>query len=219
MNTYERLMSKMTSPFKSVLLLMVFLMPSIVDSAARLPDSKALSQLKSRFADENLFRAEMSHHFTDSYTGDVTDTYGTIWFSRDMYKIETPDQIILVRDLVSTVYNKAQKRVIISRYDPEEDEFAPSRYFTSTRETYRSQDIANNDGSTTILITSDDPFEIFSEVRIRVSRDGQPTQIDAIDQMDNAIRTTFRFGRFERVQERIFEISYPSNTEIVDLRQ
>lgn len=182
-------------------------------------DSPSLERLKSRFAENNLFRAEMSHHFTDSYTGETTDTYGTIWFSRDMYKIDTPDQIILVKDLTSTVYNKSQKRVIISHYDPEEDEFAPSRYFTSTRDTYRSQDISNSDGSTTILITSDDPFEIFSEVRIRVSRDGQPSQIDALDQMDNSIRTTFRFGRFERIQDQVFIISYPNDVEVVDLRQ
>lgn len=219
MNTYEHLMNKMASKFKPVFLLVIFMMSTLVVAASISTDSPALTQLKTRFAEENLFRAEMSHHFTDSYTGDVTDTYGTIWFSRDKYKIDTPDQLILVKDLVSTVYNKAQKRVIISHYDPEEDEFAPSRYFGSTRETYRSQDIVNNDGTTTILITSDDPFEIFSEVRIRVSRDGQPTQIDAIDQMDNEIRTTFRFGRFERVQDRVFEISYPSDAEIVDLRQ
>jgi outer membrane lipoprotein-sorting protein len=219
MNTYEHLMNKMASKFKPVFLLVIFMMSTLVVAASISTDSPALTQLKTRFAEENLFRAEMSHHFTDSYTGDVTDTYGTIWFSRDKYKIDTPDQLILVKDLVSTVYNKAQKRVIISHYDPEEDEFAPSRYFASTRETYRSQDIVNNDGTTTILITSDDPFEIFSEVRIRVSRDGQPTQIDAIDQMDNEIRTTFRFGRFERVQDRVFEISYPSDAEIVDLRQ
>jgi outer membrane lipoprotein-sorting protein len=219
MNTYEHSMNKIISLPTLVLLALAILFPAIATAMPLASDSPALSQLKSRFSEDNLFRAEMSHHFTDSYTGEVTNTYGTIWFNRDKYKIETPDQIILVRDFTSTVYNKSQKRVIISHYDPEEDEFAPSRYFASTRDTYRSQDISNNDGTTTILITSDDPFEIFSEVRIRVSREGQPSQIDAIDQMDNEIRTTFRFGRFERVQDRIFEITYPADSEIVDLRQ
>jgi outer membrane lipoprotein-sorting protein len=219
MNTYEHLMNKITLSIKGVILILALLFPVVGGSIPLLSDSPALSQLKSRFSDDILFRAEMSHHFTDSYTGEVTDSYGTIWFNRDKYKIETPDQIILVRDLTSTVYNKAQRRVIISHYDPEEDEFAPSRYFASSRDTYRSQDISNNDGSTTILITSDDPFEIFSEVKIRVTRDGQPSQIEAIDQMDNEIRTTFRFGRFERVQESVFAISYPADSEIVDLRQ
>lgn len=219
MNTYDHLMNNITRTFNVAILIVAILFPVGGATFPMLTDSPALTQLKSRFSDEVLFRAEMSHHFTDSYTGEVTDSYGTIWFNRDKYKIETPDQIILVRDRTSTVYNKAQKRVIISHYDPEDDEFAPSRYFASTRETYRSQDISNNDGTTTILITSDDPFEIFSEVKIRVSRDGQPSQIEAIDQMDNEIRTTFRFGRFERVQDRVFEISYPADSEIVDLRQ
>ena len=39
-----------------------------------------------------MFRAELSHHFTDAFTEEVTDTYGTIWFGRDRYRIETPDQ-------------------------------------------------------------------------------------------------------------------------------
>lgn len=219
MNTYDHLMNNITRTFNVAMLIVAIFFPVAGGTVSILSDSPALAQLKSRFADEILFRAEMSHHFTDSYTGEVTDSYGTIWFNRDKYKIETPDQIILVRDRTSTVYNKAQKRVIISHYDPEEDEFAPSRYFASTRETYRSQDISNSDGTTTILITSDDPFEIFSEVKIRVSRGGQPSQIEAIDQMDNEIRTTFRFGRFERVQDKVFEISYPAESEIVDLRQ
>lgn len=182
-------------------------------------DSPALRSLKARFTNESVFRAEMSHHFTDSYTGETANSYGTIWFNRDMYKIDTPDQVILVRDQRSMVYNKSQNRVIISHYDAEDDDFAPSRYFGDSRAMYKSQDVRNSDGTTTILITSDDPFELFSEVRIRLSRDGQPVQIDAIDQMENTIRTTFRFGRFERFRNDLFTINHPEDAEIVDLRQ
>lgn len=182
-------------------------------------DSPALTLLKNRFNSNVLFRAELSHQFTDSYTGETTSTYGTIWFSKDMYKIDTPDQLILVRDLISTVYNKRQKRVIYSNYDPEEDEFAPSRYFTGSNGAYISSDVANADGSVTIKITTEDPFEMFSEVNIRVSRDGSPVQIDAIDQMENTVRTTFRFGRFESFQNAVFTIQYPDDAEVVDMRQ
>lgn len=182
-------------------------------------DSPALNQLKNRFNSEVLFRAELSHQFTDSYTGETTSTFGTIWFSKDMYKIDTPDQLILVRDRISTVYNKRQKRVIYSNYDPEEDEFAPSRYFTGRDGVYSSSDVAHADGSITIQIVTDDPFEMFSEVNIRVSRDGNPVQIDAVDQMENTVRTTFRFGRFESFQNSVFTIQYPGDAEIVDMRQ
>ena len=123
-----------------------------------------------------------------------------------------------MRDLTSTVYNKSQNKVIISQYDPEADDFAPSRYFSGNRDTYNSTDIINQDGTKTIKIITDDAFELFTEVEIRLSRDGNPVQIDAVDQMENTIRTTFRFGRFERIQEGVFSISYPSDAEIVDMR-
>lgn len=181
-------------------------------------DSPSLAMLKKKFDEQVYYRAELSHQFTDAYTNETTSSYGSIWFSKDMYKIDTPDQLILVRDLTSTVYNKNQNKVIISQYDPEEDDFAPSRYFSGNRDTYSSVDIVNEDGTKTIKIMSDDAFELFSEVEIKLSRDGNPVQIDAVDQMENTIRTTFRFGRFERIKQDVFSISYPSDAEIVDMR-
>lgn len=181
-------------------------------------DSPALAKLKNKFQEPVFYRAELSHQFTDSYTGETTSSHGSIWFSKDMYKIDTPDQLILVRDRTSKVYNKSQNKVIISQYDPEADDFAPSRYFSGKRDTYNSTDIINQDGTKTIKIIASDAFELFTEVDIRLSQDGNPGQIDAIDQMGNTIRTTFRFGRFERIQEGVFAISYPSDAEIVDMR-
>lgn len=181
-------------------------------------DSPALQKLKEKFAGQGIFRAEMSHHFTDSYTDEVTSTYGTIWIGTDVYRIDTPDQIIVVDGTISTVFNKAQKKVIISNYSAEDDEFAPSRFFGATRDVYNSKDIIGADGLITVFITSDDPFEMFQEVRIRVGRDGNPLEISAIDQMENDVRTTFRFGRFEQPQQHILKIDYPADAEIVDLR-
>ena len=190
----------------------------IISNSTKKEDSPSLKALKSKFDEPVYYRAELSHQFTDAYTGETTSSYGSIWFSKDMYKIDTPDQLILVRDLTSTVYNKSQNKVIISQYDPEADDFAPSRYFSGNRDSYSSTDIINQDGTKTIKIIADDAFEMFTEVEIRLSRDGNPMQIDATDQMENTIKTTFRFGRFERIQEGVFTISYPSDAEIVDMR-
>lgn len=181
-------------------------------------DSPALQQLKTRFAGDTMFRAELSHFFTDSFTQETTETYGTIWFAKDRYRIETPDQIIVVNGNTSTVLNIRQNRIIISHYDSEEDEFAPSRFFASDNDAYTSSDITNPDGTTSINITSDDPFELFQSVIIKVSRDGSPMQIDAIDQMDNHIQTTFRFGRFSQISAERFTLTPPAGAEIVDLR-
>lgn len=182
-------------------------------------DTPALAALKKRFNEGILYRADLSHQFTDSYTDETTNSYGSIWFTRDSYKIDTPDQIIIVNNLVSTVFNKQQKRVIYSNYNPEEDDFAPSRYFSGTAGNYESKEVTNPDGSTTITLTITDPFEQFKSVVIRVSRDGMPLQIDAVDQVDNTIRTTFRFGRFERPAAEIFAFQPPAGTEIVDMRE
>ena len=182
-------------------------------------DTPALSALKKRFNDGFMYRADLSHQFTDGYTGETTSSYGSIWFTKDSYKIDTPDQIILVSNRVSTVFNKQQKKVILSTYHPEEDDFAPSRYFSGDIGQYESREEPNSDGSTTITITTTDSFDVFKEVVIRVSKDGTPIQIDAIDQMDNTVRTTFRFGRFERTDQTIFVFKTPEGVEIVDMRQ
>ena len=182
-------------------------------------DTPALAALKKRFNEGIMYRAELSHQFTDAYTGETTSSYGSIWFTRDSYKIDTPDQVIIVDDLVSTVFNKQQNRVIYSNYSPEEDDFAPSRYFSGDAGEFESEEIVNSDGSTTITITTTDAFDQFKEVVIRVSRNGLPTQIDAVDQMDNTIKTTFRFGRFESSDQSIFAFQPPSGAEIVDMRE
>lgn len=182
-------------------------------------DSPALERLKQQFAQDVMFRAEMSHFFTDSFSGETTEVYGTIWFARDRYRIETPDQVVVVSGATSTVLNIRQNRVIISYYDADEDEFAPSRFFASDNEAFNSTDQLNSDGSTTIMITSDDPFELFQQVEIRLTREGNPMQIDAIDQMDNSVRTMFRFGRFSAIDASRFELLPPQGAEIVDLRE
>lgn len=213
MNTFAHSMTK------PVYFFLMLLFPTVTVAIQAGIESPALGALKSKFAENVHFRAEMSHHFTDSYTKEVTSTYGTIWFGKDRYKIDTPDQIIVVNGDLSTVYNKAQNRVIISTYNADEDEFAPSRFFAGQRDTYRSEDFRGQDGTTSIMITSDDPFELFTEVKITISRDGLPLEIEAIDQMENNIKTAFRFGRFERSSNAVFTIQYPDNAEIIDLRQ
>jgi len=182
-------------------------------------DTPALAALKKRFNEGIMYRAELSHQFTDAYTGETTSSYGSIWFTRDSYKIDTPDQVIIVNNLVSTVFNKQQNRVIYSNYSPEEDDFAPSRYFSGDAGEFESKEVVNSDGSTTITITTTDAFDQFKEVLIRVSRNGLPTQIDAVDQMDNTLKTTFRFGRFESSDQSVFAFQPPAGAEIVDMRE
>ncbi|KPP99673.1 MAG: outer membrane lipoprotein carrier protein LolA [Bacteroidetes bacterium HLUCCA01] len=216
MNTYG--ISTLIKPVLTLVLLLLLPMEE-VRAADPAQESQALEQLRQRFAGDVMFRAELSHHFTDAFTEEVTDTYGTIWFGRDRYRIETPDQIIVVNGTVSRVLNIRQNRLIISNYDAAEDEFAPSRFFTPGEVSYQSEDFTAPDGTHRIEITSDDPFELFQQVTIRLSREGNPVQIDAVDQMDNRIRTMFRFGRFLDLDLQQFALDPPEGAEIIDLRE
>jgi outer membrane lipoprotein-sorting protein len=202
----------------AILPLIIVVIITSIASSVHAADSPALRSLKAQFTEESLYRAEMSHHFTDSFTGETTDVFGTIWFGRDAYRIDTPDQIVIVNGDVSTVWNRRQNRVIISHYSADDDEFAPSRFFTGDHGAFQSEDVAQPRGGTMIHIRSDDPFELFSEVRIFVDADGRPLRIEATDQMENKVRTEFRFGRFERLGADLFTPDVPDGTEIIDLR-
>lgn len=180
--------------------------------------SGALDGLKKRFANGGVFRAEMTHTYVDAFTGDTTLTYGSIWLARDGYKVETADQIIVVHKGVSRVHNRKQKKLILSLYDPEEDDFAPSRFLGGTEVRYRASE-SRVEGRTRIDLTFTDPFDLLRSARIELGSNGLPASIEALDQADNRMRTRFEFGRFIADSAGVFRIPVPSGTEIVDLRK
>lgn len=180
--------------------------------------SGALDTLKQRFAGGGVFRAEMTHTYVDAFTGDTTLTYGSIWLARDGYKVETADQVIVVHGGVSRVINRNQKKLILSLYDPEEDDFAPSRFLGGSGERYRASE-SRAEGRTRIDLTFTDTFDLLRSARIELGSNGLPLVIDAIDQAENRMRTRFEFGRFLADSSGVFRLTAPAGTEIVDLRK
>jgi hypothetical protein len=179
--------------------------------------SDKITELRARFDSGDAFTAFMTHEYVDSFTSDTVVTTGTIWIGTVSYKVVTDQQLVTVDGSVSKVYNRLQNKLIISFYDPEEDDFAPSRFLAGTQERYVVQEEVGDD-DTIITLTSDDPFEMFRMVRIYLTENGIPWLITGIDQTDNEFSTRFESGVFIPATEDLFDISWPGSAEIVDLR-
>jgi outer membrane lipoprotein-sorting protein len=196
--------------------LILLLMPAYMAFSGE--DRNELEELRQVFRDGRLLHAEMTHEFVDSYTGETQVTQGEIWISKDRYKIETGRQMILVDGETSRVYNEIRNQLVISEYDPAEDDFAPSRFFSEDDDLYYVSDVRRTDDSTVFTLVSDDPFEIFLEVRMILDTMRMPVEIRAIDQMENLLQTRFRNARFLESANGVFTFDIPDDAEIIDLR-
>tara|TARA_R110000868_G_scaffold408293_5_gene691041 strand:- start:78428 stop:79057 length:630 start_codon:yes stop_codon:yes gene_type:complete len=180
--------------------------------------SPAFVELKTRFDESAVFRAEFNHTYTDAYTEESTTSEGLIWIDQVGYKLESDDKIIVVDGEISRVYEGLRNRLIISEYDPEEDDFAPSRMLSGINETYTSSEKKLSNGNTLITLETDDDFATFLKVEIEVNGVLEPIKITAYDFADNLIVTTFSNGKFESLTDQTFNLNYPEDAEIVDMR-
>ena len=180
--------------------------------------SDALKSLQAKFESGGVFRAEMDHSYRDSFTGETTVTKGTIWLAKDGYKVETSDQTILVHKGTSRVYNRSRKQLILSDYHPEEDDFAPSRFFDNDGGAFTATDRVV-EGRTSIQIKFTDPFDLLRSATIQIGTGGMPLSIAAEDQADNRMTTRFNSGRFQADSIGVFRITFPAGIELIDLRE
>ncbi|MDX1637365.1 MAG: outer membrane lipoprotein carrier protein LolA [Balneolaceae bacterium] len=193
------------------------LLAGVITSTADAQDTP-FDQLINRFREGQIYRAEFNHQYVDSYTADTVSRSGTIWVGRDKYKIQNSRQTVVVDGETSRVYDKNRNRVIVSKYEPEEDDFAPSRFLDGTDTTYVVERQVAQEGGTMVVLVSSDPFSIFQRVEITISNDLVPLKIFARDQADNLITTTFRNGAFTGGRENLFALDYPKQAEVIDMR-
>ena len=174
-------------------------------------------KLKTQFDEGKVFRAIFSQTFTDSYTGEVTESQGEIWLDKVRYKLEADGQIVVVDGETSKVYDPSRNRVIIDFYDADEDDFAPSRMLGGIDSTYTvSEEKAGQ--RTKITLITDDDFAVFSRVEILIDRQSRPVKITAWDISENEIETNFTNGVFLEPAQDLFSITYPEDAEVVDMR-
>ncbi|MTI87405.1 MAG: outer membrane lipoprotein carrier protein LolA [Balneolaceae bacterium] len=199
--------------YRKTLLVVVLLFVSF-PLAAQTPN---FDKLKQKFDSGQVFEALYTHEFTDSYTGEVNVSEGNIWIEKEGYKLKSEDQTLVVDGETSKVYEGARNRLIISEYDPETDDFAPSRMLNGVDSTYTISETSNGNTSE-VTLKSDDAFAIFRKVEILLNQDQYPLEITAYDVSDNVIVTTFRGGSFVEMNESIFSLKVPGNAEVVDMR-
>lgn len=177
-----------------------------------------LDALRARFDQGELFHSQLNHQFIDSYTGDTLTTLGEIWIDKLRYKLEMPTGLVIVDGETSHVFNSEKNQVIISPYNPEEDDYAPSRFLYGSLEEYKISNGPNVGGNAVVRLTSEDAFALFSDIEIEISEQGEPLRITATDQSGNVIISKFSFGKFQPNDNTLFLLNYPKSAEIIDLR-
>lgn len=175
-------------------------------------------KLKEKFEQNRVFTAGFHHESIDSYTNDTVGSSGKIWVGQRRYKIRGNNQSVVVNGKTSIVYDDRRNRVIISKYEPAEDDFAPSRILNGIDSTFTVEVEEQRDNQFYIRLVSDDPFAIYKKVEIFLSNELVPKKIRAVDPVDNIITTRFRNGKFIKTREDLFLLDYPNGAEVVDMR-
>lgn len=201
-------------PLQLILLLMIN-QPAIAFTQS---DTPQFDRLKTQFESNKVFFADFTHEYNDTFTGEHQLTEGAIWVGKDRYKMSSGNNIMLVDGDISRVYDHSKNRVIISEYNEEDDDFAPSRMLQGVDESFRVEEHRAEGGHTIIRMNSDDPFSIFTDVTIYLDAAGTPYRIEAIDHVENKLITLFNNGRFIDEEEELFEFTYPDTAERIDLR-
>ncbi|HLR24448.1 MAG TPA: outer membrane lipoprotein carrier protein LolA [Fodinibius sp.] len=176
------------------------------------------SELKQKFDEGQVFKADFVHQSVDSYTQDTTSDEGWIWVGQRRYKVRTDRQSVVVNGKTSMVYDNSRNRVIISKYAPEEDDFAPSRILNGIDSTFTVDVQEWRDDHYYIKLSSEDPFAVYKKVEIFLSKDKIPRKIRAVDPVDNIITTKFSNGSFIAARNEMFQLDYPDGAEIIDMR-
>lgn len=197
-------------------LVSVFLITGMTGTATA--QDSPFTKLKEKFEEGQIFKADFYHKTIDSYTQDTTTSKGWIWVGERRYKVRTNHQSVVVNGKTSMVYDNNRNRVIISKYEPSEDDFAPSRILNGIDSTFTVNTEEWRDGQFYVQLRSDDPFAIYKKVEIFLSKENIPQKIRAIDPVDNVITTRFENGSFVGEQEQMFRLDYPDGAEVIDMR-
>lgn len=179
---------------------------------------KPFTQLKQKFEQGAIFKAQFQHQSVDSYTQDTVSSSGQIWVGERQYKVQAQNQTVVVDGETSMVYDDNRNRVIISKYVPKEDDFAPSRILNGVDSTFTVEEQEQRGNQIYIRLSSEDPFAVYKKVEIYLSQALIPQKIRAVDSVDNVVTTTFDNGSFVSAQKGMFVLDYPESAEIVDMR-
>ena len=177
-----------------------------------------LSLIQDKIRNGEILLAQFNHEFTDAYTQEKSQNEGSIWIGWQQYRIETAGQIIVVDGTYSKVLDRSRNRVIISRYDSELDDFAPSKIIGGLGNTYQVVDTKKRLNFQEYNLQSSDPFSTFEQISIRIDSELKPSSLTALDMGANRMQTSFSEVEYISVSVNLFELIIPENAEIVDMR-
>jgi outer membrane lipoprotein-sorting protein len=176
-------------------------------------------KLTHKFEKGAVFHADFTQRTIDSYTGNKTKQSGEIWVGKKRYRVKSGEKIIAVDGKTSHVYDRKRNRVIISTYDPSEDDFAPSRFLSGVDSTFTITKQQKKGNNYIIKLQSHDPFVIFKKVKITLNKQYIPRELYVVDTADNKIITAFSGGSFIHRKADMFALSYPDNARVIDMRK
>ena len=194
-------------------LILVFLMASPLPA-----QDNYLSLIQDKIRSGEVLSAQFSHEFTDAYTQETSTNEGSIWIGWQQYRIETAGQIIVVDAELSKVLDLGRNRVIISEYDAELDDFAPSKIIGGLGNTYQVVNTTTRRNTQEFKLQSSDPFSTFEQMNIRVDSDLKPFDLSALDMGANRMQTSFSEVEYLPAITNIFELMIPEDAEVVDMR-
>lgn len=201
---------------KLMINLILFLLISLPGQTS---DHPVFQTVLDQFENGMILEAEMDHIFRDSFTGEESYNSGTILIGKNSYFISVEDQRVYVDGEISRVYNSRENKVIISNYSPDDDDFAPSRFFAQPADAYSITEETREDGTVRVTLSTNDPFEMFQVVTITLGSNGIPLEVHAVDQTDNIFTTIFESASFISETDDTFTFTYPESAEIIDLRE
>lgn len=192
----------------------------VLTAHAQNSSSPALDAIKSNLLAGKVFKAQLENKFIDPTTKDTVHTSGEIWIGENEYKIHMNDRYIVVNGKVSRVYSAQKNQVIISNYDPNEDDYAPSHFLAGTQKEYLVRQQKGPDGNFHVILFSKDPFSLFKQVDIMVDKkDDTPMWVKSVDQTGNITISQFYNREYVIGTSEMFDLKYPPNAHVVDLRK
>ena len=165
-----------------------------------------------------ILSAQFNHDFIDAYTQETSRNEGSIWIGWQQYRIETVGQIIVVNGELSKVLDRRRNRVIISEYDSELDDFAPSKIIGGLGNTYQVVDTKSRQNTQEFNLQSSDAFSTFKQMSIRIDSDLKPVDLSALDMGANRMQTSFSEVKYLSSSSNLFELIIPEGAEIIDMR-
>ena len=165
-----------------------------------------------------ILSAQFNHDFIDAYTQETSRNEGSIWIGWQQYRIETVGQIIVVNGELSKVLDRRRNRVIISEYDSELDDFAPSKIIGGLGNTYQVVDTKSRHNTQEFNFQSSDSFSTFKQMSIRIDSDLKPVDLSALDMGANRMQTSLSEVKYLPSSSNLFELIIPEGAEIIDMR-